>query len=99
MESYGDGHRFITCDGCQAENFRGTRYRCTICPDYDLCETCHNRLASSASRPPFPLQTHRANHTMEQIRRPREVDPMVRLLQLIMAGDSGDSDMVKQNND
>jgi hypothetical protein len=36
---------------------------------------------------------------MEQIRRPREVDPMVRLLQLLMAGGAaGDSDMVRQPN-
>ncbi|KAI9862371.1 MAG: hypothetical protein M1824_001364 [Vezdaea acicularis] len=33
-------HRGVTCNSCIAMPIRGVRYRCSNCPDYDLCETC-----------------------------------------------------------
>ncbi|KAI9725485.1 MAG: hypothetical protein M1828_003156 [Chrysothrix sp. TS-e1954] len=33
-------HRGITCDGCQRWPITGIRYRCSNCPDFDLCENC-----------------------------------------------------------
>jgi len=32
-------HEHVVCDGCDGPVV-GTRYKCSICPDYDLCETC-----------------------------------------------------------
>ncbi|XP_038626765.1 sequestosome-1 [Tachyglossus aculeatus] len=32
-------HPNVTCDGCQGPVV-GTRFKCSICPDYDLCSTC-----------------------------------------------------------
>ena len=33
-------HLNIICDGCQTANFKGRRFKCIVCPDFDLCESC-----------------------------------------------------------
>lgn len=33
-------HESISCDGCGVDEIRGLRFKCDICPDYDLCEKC-----------------------------------------------------------
>ncbi|XP_018576502.1 uncharacterized protein LOC108915038 [Anoplophora glabripennis] len=35
-------HSYIQCDACNLQNIHGIRYKCNICPNYDLCETCYN---------------------------------------------------------
>lgn len=32
-------HPGVTCDGCEGPVV-GTRFKCSVCPDYDLCSTC-----------------------------------------------------------
>ncbi|RVE67625.1 hypothetical protein OJAV_G00104710 [Oryzias javanicus] len=32
-------HPNITCDGCEGP-VMGMRFKCSVCPDYDLCSTC-----------------------------------------------------------
>ncbi|XP_021417046.2 sequestosome-1 [Oncorhynchus mykiss] len=32
-------HPNVTCDECEG-SVVGTRFKCTVCPDYDLCSTC-----------------------------------------------------------
>jgi hypothetical protein len=29
------------CDGCGRQYFLGTRYKCAVCNDYDLCMACY----------------------------------------------------------
>ena len=33
-------HIGIKCSGCGMENIVGTRYKCTVCPNFNFCEVC-----------------------------------------------------------
>jgi len=35
-------HSGVICDGC-GNGISGTRYKCSNCPDYDLCQTCEKK--------------------------------------------------------
>ncbi len=37
-------HQNVACDGCGASPLFGIRYKCSVCPNFDYCETCEDRL-------------------------------------------------------
>jgi len=39
-------HRHVTCDGCGMTPLKGLRFKCAMCPDYDLCESCYCQRAA-----------------------------------------------------
>jgi len=54
-------HFGVSCDGCQTKPITGIRYKCTVCPDYDLCEACELKKST----------IHDNNHMFLKINRPR----------------------------
>ena len=33
-------HKGVRCDECGIKNIEGVRYKCSVCPNYNLCEKC-----------------------------------------------------------
>ena len=52
-------HEGVSCDSCMRSNFRGRRFKCLICYDYDLCSACFEQGASTPR--------HSASHPMQCI--------------------------------
>lgn len=52
-------HDGVNCDACLLGNFRGKRYKCLMCYDYDLCAACYGSGAVSGG--------HSADHPMQCI--------------------------------
>ncbi|XP_061589262.1 E3 ubiquitin-protein ligase KCMF1 [Cololabis saira] len=40
-------HEGVSCDACLKGNFRGRRFKCLICYDYDLCASCYESGATT----------------------------------------------------
>jgi hypothetical protein len=64
-------HVGVRCNGCNATDFRGFRFKCQLCPNVDLCEACeargqhdpsHNRI-KMGSLDPFPAAQPDAGFT------------------------------------
>ncbi|KAL1493293.1 hypothetical protein ABEB36_011376 [Hypothenemus hampei] len=52
-------HEGVSCDSCLKGNFRGRRYKCLVCYDYDLCALCYESGATNTR--------HTTDHPMQCI--------------------------------
>jgi len=52
-------HDGVSCDSCMKGNFRGRRFKCLVCYDYDLCSICFENGVSTTR--------HSASHPMQCI--------------------------------
>eukprot|EP01080_Neovahlkampfia_damariscottae_P008775 gene8775-723_t len=73
-EEIGESHEGIQCDYCGKQNFKGKRYQCTSCSDYDLCSDCFDKRSSFHTKNhPFKIII-KPTQTKKPIYRP--VDPI-----------------------
>jgi hypothetical protein len=65
-------HPHVHCDGiaCKGNKYtiRGIRYKCAVCPDFDLCEQCETDLSYKPAV--SPGHGHHVSHPMVKIRIP-----------------------------
>lgn len=55
--SANDVHESISCDGgCESTSIKGLRFKCDTCPNYDLCQHCVDRGATT--------KTHQSSHPL-----------------------------------
>lgn len=59
-------HEGVTCNACRRADFRGKRYKCLICYDYDLCETCYEEGVTEAA--------HKDDHAVQCILTPADFE-------------------------
>jgi len=59
-------HHGVTCDGCHASPIQGIRWKCSVCADYDLCETC---MKAGTHKEHSFLQIHRQRSYWNACRR------------------------------
>jgi len=51
-----DIHYGVTCDGCGVVPIKGVRFKCLVCPNYDLCGPCEAK------------NTHPSSHTLLKLK-------------------------------
>ncbi|CAF1042402.1 unnamed protein product [Rotaria sordida] len=56
----------IYCNGCNTDEFAYVRYKCEICPNYNLCLTCYNNRKETLN--------HLSSHTMLRIELPSTIN-------------------------
>ncbi|KAG8874197.1 hypothetical protein FRB97_006084 [Tulasnella sp. 331] len=65
-------HSGVICDGCRGPTL-GTRFKCAVCRDYDLCEDCVKKGVHNPDHPFLPLKTD-ADSDIVQGDRENDVD-------------------------
>jgi len=51
FEVSADIHEGVTCDICLISPIVGIRYKCSVCPDFDLCQECQTTGQHSKDHP------------------------------------------------
>merc|ERR1711963_996350 len=67
-------HAGIVCDGCEMTPIKGTRFKCLVCADFDLCALCevegkhpqHNMIKLINERPQFPQRLFKCTQKMHE---------------------------------
>ena len=87
-------HKGIKCNQCGKKDIIGIRYKCSTCPNYNLCENCEED------------STHDENHIFVKIREPVSVEKQLeeKITQSMLKRNAGDFTVepkvikIKKNN-
>jgi hypothetical protein len=52
-------HHGVTCDNCNKSPITGARFKCKLCPNFDLCEDCESKDVHPADHPLFKFRMER----------------------------------------
>jgi len=44
-------HSNVTCDGCKVSPILGNRYKCTVCQNFDYCDSCEEKYSEIHKHP------------------------------------------------
>ncbi|CAI5446599.1 unnamed protein product [Caenorhabditis angaria] len=69
MAARADYHEGVSCDGCSQTAFKGMRYKCLRCNDYDLCHMCF-RDKNFGEQNATEVSAHDDTHPMQMIMTP-----------------------------
>ncbi|WVZ74786.1 hypothetical protein U9M48_022922 [Paspalum notatum var. saurae] len=69
-------HLWIQCDGCGVQPVVGPRYKSNVKEDYDLCESCFQRMGNEVEytkidKPILPHRLQRDPHPLRKVHHPR----------------------------
>ncbi|KAJ1279769.1 hypothetical protein BS78_04G180800 [Paspalum vaginatum] len=69
-------HLWIQCDGCGVQPVVGPRYKSNVKEDYDLCESCFQRMGNEVEytkidKPILPHRLPRDPHPLRKVHHPR----------------------------
>ena len=79
-------HIGVRCNNCDRQNFKGRRYKCLVCDDFDLCEKCEDKTAH-----PHPM----VRFTKRDLE--RKGTTLYKLNNILESGKSIKEDKVKEN--
>jgi len=57
-------HHGVSCDNCNKSPITGARFKCKLCPNFDLCEECESKDVHPADHPLFKFRLERQGGRM-----------------------------------
>ena len=73
-------HEGVACDGCSAHPIRGGRWKCSVCANFDLCDSCYAQVADlpmTSTPPAHGNLWHAPRHAFLRINHPAQTPAML----------------------
>jgi len=89
-------HEDVQCEACKINPIVGIRFKCSICPDYNLCEVCeivedHDHFLLKLTRPSTKVEGPTKQQIRQQKRRGKEVEYPMEILKEMFTASKNDN--------